>query len=162
MKKPVLFALAVALAPLSAQAGGGVSISVSTPEFGFRIGAPFFHGAPVFVPAPVVVAAPVYAPAPVFMPPPPVFVPAPVFVPPPRVIVPAPVVLPPRVVYRAPVLVVPRYAAPRHRTAPPYTVYPRGRGYDYDDHGEQQARYRVPPGQARHGMLVAKGKARYD
>ncbi len=112
MKKPVLFALAVALAPLSAQAGGGVSISVSTPEFGFRIGAPFFHGAPVFVPAPVVVAAPVYAPAPVFMPPPPVFVPAP--------------------------------------------------DYDYDDHGERPARYRVPPGQARHGMLVAKGKARYD
>jgi hypothetical protein len=154
MKKSLAVALAVAalapLAPLTAHAGNGVSISVSTPEFGFRIGAPVFYGAPVFVPAPVVVAAPVYAPAPVF-------------VPPPRIIVPAPVVLPPRVIYPAPVVVVPRHRPPRHRyVPPPRWVQPYGPGYGDEDHGWQQARYRVPPGHAKHGMLVAKGKARYD
>ena len=35
------FAVA-AIAPLAAHANGPVSVSVSTPQFGIRIGAPFF------------------------------------------------------------------------------------------------------------------------
>ena len=101
MNKRLLVAtLAVAaLAPLAAHAGGGVTVSVSTPEFGFRIGAPFY-GAPVFGPVPV------YAPAPVFVPPP-VFVPQQVIVVPARVIHRAPVVVVPRRVVYAPVFVPP-------------------------------------------------------
>lgn len=57
--------LAVAIAPWSAAHANGVSVSVSTPDFGFTIGRPFY--------GPPVVAVPVYVP------PPRVFVPAPVF-----------------------------------------------------------------------------------
>ena len=76
MFKRLLFAgfAAAAIAPLAAQANGPVSVSVSTPQFGIRIGAPFF-GPPVM---------PVYAPFPVYAPPvysPPVYAP-PVYAPP--------------------------------------------------------------------------------
>ena len=81
MFKRLLFAgLAVAaIAPLAAQANGPVSVSVSTPQFGIRIGAPIF-GPPV---------VPVYAPFPVYSPPvysPPIYAP-PVYAPPPVVYV---------------------------------------------------------------------------
>lgn len=71
--------LAAAIAPWSvAQANGSVAVSVSTPEFGFTIGRPFY-GPPV-------------VPVPVYVPPPRVFVPAPVPVY-------APPVYAPRVIY---------------------------------------------------------------
>lgn len=74
--------LAAAIAPWSAAQANGVAVSVSTPEFGFTIGRPFY--------GPPVVAVPVYVP------PPPVFVPASFYGPPvyaPRVIyAPRPVV----------------------------------------------------------------------
>lgn len=110
-----------ALAPLAAQAGGGVTVSVSTPEFGFRIGAPFY-GAPVYGPVPV------YAP-------PPVFIPPPVFVPQQVIVVPA------RVIHRPPVVVVPR----RVMYAPVFVPPP----HRHDRHW-QQVSYRVPPGHAKH------------
>src|SRR5215475_10602995 len=98
-----------ALAPLgAAHANGGVSFSISTPDFGIRVGAPFYG--PVFAPPPVFVPAPVYAPAPVL-------VPAPVFVPAPRVIFPQPVVVVPRVVYPRPYWS--RYYAPPARVYTP-------------------------------------------
>jgi hypothetical protein len=123
MNKRLLVAtLAVAaLAPLAAHAGGGVTVSVSTPEFGFRIGAPLY-GAPVFGPVPI------YAPAPVF-------VPRPVFVPQQVIVVPA------RVIHRAPVVVVPR----RVVYAPVFVPPPR-----YRDRHWQQVSYRVPPGHVKH------------
>jgi hypothetical protein len=123
MNKRLLVAtLAVAaFAPLAAHAGGGVTVSVSTPEFGFRIGEPF-HGAPVYGPLPV------YAPAPVFVPPP-VFIPQQV------------IVIPGRVIHRAPVIVVP----PRVAYAPVFVPPPR-----YRDRHWQQVRYRMPPGHAKH------------
>ena len=121
-KRLLVAAFAVAaLAPLAAQAGGGVTVSVSTPEFGFRIGAPFY-GAPVFAPVPV------YAP-------PPVFIPPPVFVPQQVIVVPA------RAIHRAPVIVAPR----RVTYAPVFVPPPR-----YRDRQWQQASYRVPPGHAKH------------
>jgi hypothetical protein len=62
-----------ALAPLAA-AQAQVTVSVSTPEFGIRIGTPMprpVYPVPVYVPAPpVVVATPVYLPPPVYAPPP--------------------------------------------------------------------------------------------
>lgn len=66
--------LIAAIAPWSVAQANGVTVSVSTPEFGFRIGAPFYgapvYPVPVYVPAPrVYVPAPVYAPAPVYLPP---------------------------------------------------------------------------------------------
>jgi hypothetical protein len=89
MKRTVLLGtlFAALLAPFGiAQAhGGGVSVAVSTPEFGIRIGAPVYRPAPVYAPVPV------YAPAPVYLPPPRVVYPVPVYVPPQRVVVPAPV-----------------------------------------------------------------------
>lgn len=128
-------AAAAALIPLSAQAGGGVSVAISTPDFGIRIGAPIFgpRVVPVMVPAPVVVPAPV-------MMPPPVVVPAPVYLPRPRVIH-APVVVAPVVVPRyrwsRPVVVAPRVVHgpvvvhPRHGWTPPPRVAPLPhRGYD--------------------------------
>jgi hypothetical protein len=123
MNKRLLVAtLAVAaLAPLAAHAGGGVTVSVSTPEFGFRIGAPFY-GAPAYGPFPV------YAPAPVYIPPP-VYVPEQV------------IVVPARVIHRAPVIVAPR----RVVYAPVFVPPPR-----YRDRHWQQAGYRVPPGHAKH------------
>jgi hypothetical protein len=60
-----------ALAPFAA-AQAQVSVSVSTPEFGIRIGTPMprpVYPVPVYVP-PVVVATPVYLPPPVYAPPP--------------------------------------------------------------------------------------------
>ncbi len=75
-----LTTLAVAT-PATAQASGGVTIRVDTPEFGIRIGTPVRFHAPL----------PVYAP--------PVFIPAPVYAPP------VPVAyVPPRVVVRPPVV----------------------------------------------------------
>lgn len=132
MKKPLLVALfaAATLAPIgAAQAGGGVFVSVSTPEFGFRIGAPVYSPpvyAPVYVP-------PVYVP-PVYIPPMPmprVYAPPVVVVPPPRVIY-QPVVVSPRVAYR-----------------PVYAPRPRFDHRHFDAPYEQQAAYRVPPGHGR-------------
>jgi hypothetical protein len=72
-----------ALAPLAA-AQAQVTVSVSTPEFGIRIGTPMprpVYSVPVYVPAPpVVVATPVYLPPPVYAPPPPRYAPPPVVV----------------------------------------------------------------------------------
>ena len=123
MNKRLLVAtLAVAaLAPIAAHAGGGVTVSVSMPEFGFRIGAPFY-GAPVYGPFPV------YAPAPVFVPPP-VFIPQQV------------IVVPARVIHRAPVVVAPR----RVVYAPVFVPPPR-----YRDRHWQQVNHRVPPGHVKH------------
>lgn len=111
MRRTVLLGalLAGLLAPFAiAQAHGGVSVSVSTPDFGFRI------GAPVYRPAPVIVAAPVYAP--------PVYA-APVYVP-------RPVYVAPRVIY-APPVVVPRYYAPRAVVVAPRHPGARVASYGY-------------------------------
>jgi hypothetical protein len=138
MKKHLLVAtLAIAaLTPLgAAHANGGVVVSVSTPQFGFRIGAPFYGPpvyAPVYAPAPVVVAPPVIMPPPIYGPPV-------VMVPPPRVFYPAPVLIAPRSVYYRPAYV------PR-----PRVVYPRVTPQPYYGAPVQQAGYWVPPGHARH------------
>lgn len=124
MKKPLLVALfaAAVLAPLgAAHASGGVVVSVSTPEFGFRFGAPFY-GPQVYAP-PAFVA--------------PVFAPPVVVVPPPRVIYRPPVVVAPRVVYR-PVYV-----------PPPRVIHGRGVNPRIDARYVQPVAYRVPPGHAR-------------
>lgn len=73
-----------AMAPWSASQAHDVSLSVSTPEFGFRIGAPAprYYGGPRYYPAPVYVPPPV-----VYQPPPPV-----VYAPAPRYYAPPPVV----------------------------------------------------------------------
>lgn len=78
-----------AMAPWSASQANGVSIRVSTPEFGFRIGGPVF-GPPVYAP-PIYQPAPVYYPAPVpvyrpryYAPPPVVYVAPPRYYGPPR------------------------------------------------------------------------------
>jgi hypothetical protein len=81
-------AVAAVVLPGAADAHGGVTIRVDTPELGIRIGAP----------PPVLYPAPIY-PAPIYAPPPRVIYPAPVYVPPPRVYLP-----PPRVIYPAPVI----------------------------------------------------------
>jgi hypothetical protein len=52
-----------AMAPWSAPQAHGVSIGVSPPEFGIRIGAPVF-------PRPIYRPVPVYQPVPVYYPPP--------------------------------------------------------------------------------------------
>ncbi len=152
MFKRLWFAgLAVAaIAPLAAQANGPVSVSVRTPQFGIRIGAPIFGppGIPVYAPVPVyappVYAPPVYSP-PIYAPPPLVYV-APVYVPRPRYFVPAPVVVAPRVVYRRP------YYPP-----PVVTPYYGDRYHHYGSPG-QHAIYRVPPGHAKRYTT----EARYD
>lgn len=79
-------ALGATLFTGSAQAhGGDVSISVSTPDFGIRVGPPaYYRPAPVYV-----------APAPVYVAPPPV-----VYAP--RVVYPAPVYAAPAPVYYGP------------------------------------------------------------
>ncbi|MGH6609511.1 MAG: hypothetical protein ACRECQ_04560 [Burkholderiaceae bacterium] len=59
-----------AMAPWSAAKANGVSVRVSTPEFGIRIGAPHrpaYYPVPVYGPPPVV-----YAPRPRYVVPPPV------------------------------------------------------------------------------------------
>ncbi len=139
-KRLFVAALAIAaLAPLgAAHANGGVVVSVSTPQFGFRIGAPVY-GPPVYAPVyepPVVVAPPVFMPAPVYGPPVVMF-------PPPRVIHRAPIVVAPR-----PVIVVPAFA-PR-----PRVIHPRGVSRPHYGAPVHQAGYWVPPGHAKH----AKGK----
>jgi hypothetical protein len=88
MKRKILLgascgALVVAaLAPWSASQASNVSVGVSTPEFGIRIGAPYLP--PVFAPVPQPV--PVYYPRPYGYVPPPVVV----YAPPPRVYGPPP------------------------------------------------------------------------
>lgn len=96
MKRTVLLGtlLAALLAPMAmAHAHDGIAVSVNTPDFGIRIGGPFYGPPPVYAPIPV------YAPAPVYVPPPRVIYPAPVVVAP-RVIVPGPVVYGPGAVVR--------------------------------------------------------------
>lgn len=138
MKKRLFVAtLAIAaLAPLgAAHATGGVVVSVSTPQFGFHIGAPIYGPpvyAPVFAPPPMVVAPPVFMPAPVYGPPV-------VMVPRPRVFHPAPIVVVPR-----PVIYAPAFA---HR---PRVIHPRGASWRHYGTPVQQAGYRVPPGHDRH------------
>jgi hypothetical protein len=103
---------ALALIPAQRAAAQPVTVTVNTPEFGFRIGAPFY-------PAPVIVApAPVYAPPPV------------VYAPPPRVIYPPVVYAPaPRVVYTPrPVYVAPRWIPPGQRWRQHQGYYPAHRG----------------------------------
>ena len=126
-------AAAAALAPAAAHAGG-VSVAISTPEFGIRIGAPVFGPrviAPVMVPAPVIVAPPrhiVHAPVVVA----PVVVPQPVWV--------RPVVVAPRV--HGPVVV-----HPRHGWTPPPRVIVRdhrGHGHRHDRGHRDVKRYAGP------------------
>jgi hypothetical protein len=91
MKRTILLGTLTAalLAPFAvANAHSDVSVSVSTPEFGIRIGGPVFHPMPVYAPVPVFAPVPVYAPRPVYV--------------------------APRVIYPAPVIVVPPRYAPRH------------------------------------------------
>ena len=137
MKKRLLVLAGLAfatVAPMAAHAHGGVSVAISTPEFGFRLGAPSYG--PVFPLPAVVVPAPVYGP-PVFMPPPVVYAP-PILVPFPRVIYRAPVVVaPPRVVYRHPHVPAPR------------VVVPYGQDRHGHEHYARTAAYRIPTGQAR-------------
>ncbi len=115
MKKRLLVATLAfaALAPLAAHASGGVVVSVNTPQFGFRIGSPFY-GSPVYAPVyapPVIAAPPVYGPPVVMVPPPRVYYPAPVVVAAPPVVY-APAYIPrPRVVY-------PRVAPPAYYRPP--------------------------------------------
>ena len=68
-----------AMAPWSASQANGVSIGISTPEFGIRIGAPHFphpvlHPVPVYQPLPVYRPAPVYYPRVRYAPPPVIYV----------------------------------------------------------------------------------------
>ena len=73
-----------AMAPWSASKANGVSVSVSTPEFGIRIGAPHWPHR-IFQPVPVYRPAPVYAPVPVYYPRPYRYAPpAVIYTPPPR------------------------------------------------------------------------------
>jgi hypothetical protein len=125
MMKRLLIAsfTAAAMAPLAAQAYGGVSVSVSTPEFGFHIGGPVYGSpayVPVYVPPPPVVYAPVYAPPVVYA----------------RPVIYGPVPAP-RVIYR-------RAYLPPPRVVVPYGHRPR----EHEHHGQQMA-YWVPPGHAR-------------
>jgi hypothetical protein len=97
MKRTILLGTLAAalLAPLAAsQAHSNVSIGVSTPEFGIRIGGPAYYPGPVYAPAPVFVAAPVVVPVPVYAP--------------------RPVHAVPGVFHPAPVIVAPLRYAPRH------------------------------------------------
>ena len=121
MKRTILLGTLAAalLAPFAAtHAHSSVSVSVSTPEFGIRIGGPVFHPVPVFAPAPVVVpVVPVYAPR--------------------------PVVVAPRVIHAAPVIVVPRHAA-RH-FGPPARVWVTPRAHwqrDWDDRRDGRREHR--------------------
>jgi hypothetical protein len=126
-----------ALAPLAAHAHGGIAVSVQTPEFGIRIGAPVFRP---YAPLPVYAPVPVFAPAPVYAPyPAAVYAPAPVLV------------APPRVVYGPPIIVAPRVVYPRGYLPPPRVVVPYGGDFrsdfrvrPYDAHDG----YRIPPGHA--------------
>ncbi len=71
MKRTILLGTLTAalLAPFTvAHAYSNVSVSVSTPEFGIRIGGPVFHPVPVYSPVPVYAPVPVFAPVPVYAP----------------------------------------------------------------------------------------------
>lgn len=139
MRRTVLLGTLIAalLAPFAiAHANSNVAVSVSTPEFGIRIGGPVYHPVPVYAPMPVFAPAPFYAP-------PPVFAPVPVYVSPPRVIHPAPVV-----VVRAPRVVVPAYryygapagvwVAPRHHA----NRHWKGRHHERRDHHRERGDHR--------------------
>jgi hypothetical protein len=119
MKRTILLGTLTAalLAPFTmAHAYSNVSVSVSTPEFGIRIGGPVFHPVPVYAPVPVFAPAPVFAPVPVYAP--------------------RPVYVTPRVIYPAPVIVVPPRYAPRH-------FGPRGyRHRDWDDRRDERREHR--------------------
>jgi len=128
MRKSLYVALcaAAALAPLgSAQASGGVIVSVSTPEFGFRFGAPVY-APPIYAPIPVVVNAPVYAT--------------------PLLVRPLVVVPPPRPLYRRPVIVTPRVIYAPASGPRPRRAHPHGAAPDYEPAYGQQAAYRMPWG----------------
>ena len=143
MRKTPLAVLAVAaaaaLVPFTAQAGGGVSVAISTADFGIRIGAPIFGPrviAPVVVPAPVMVPAPVVVARPRVVHAP-VVVAQPVVVP--RHVWARPVVVAPRVV-RAPVVVHPRHGW----TPPPRVVVPHHRGHGNGHRDGHVKRYSGP------------------
>jgi hypothetical protein len=122
-------ALTLALAAPLAHASTQVSVSINTPGFGVRVGAPPLWGAPGWGwGGPVVIGAPVIVAPPVAVAPSPVFVPAPVFAPPPVIAAPVPVF-----VARPPV-----YAPPPVWIRPPVAV-PYG----------AQVVYRLPPGHAK-------------
>jgi hypothetical protein len=86
--------LIAAIAPWSVAQANGVAVSVSTPGFGFQIGAPFY-GPPVY-------PVPVYVPPPRFYVPAPVYAPPPVFVQPRYVVGPRVIHAPYPVVYQRP------------------------------------------------------------
>jgi hypothetical protein len=116
--------LLAAMAPWSASKANGVSVSVNTPEFGIRIGAPHFPHR-VFQPVPVYRPVPVYPPVPVYYPRPYRYA-------------------PPAVIYTSP----PRWGYGhggyrghnqyhwRHRHGSDH----RGRGHDRDDHDRHGGR----------------------
>jgi hypothetical protein len=125
MKRTILLGTLAAalLAPFAAaHAYSNVSVSVSTPEFGIRIGGPVYGPVPVYAPAPVYVPVPVYvAPHPVY-------------------VAPRPVYIAPRVIHSAPVIVVPA----RH-FGPPARVWvaPRAHGHrDRDDRRDWRREHR--------------------
>jgi hypothetical protein len=123
MKRTILLGTLAAalLAPFAAsQAHSNVSIGVSTPGFGIRIGGPVFYPGPVHAPVPV------FAPAPVFVPVP-VHAPRRVFV-------------VPRVFHPAPIIVVPHRHAARH-FGPRGGVWVAPRAYqhrDWDDRRDER------------------------
>lgn len=115
MKRTILLGTLTAalLAPFAvAHAQSSVSISVSTPEFGIRIGGPVFHPVPVYAPVPVFAPAPVFVPVPVHAP--------------------RPVHVMPRVFHPAPVFVVPPRHAARH-FGPRGVVWVAPRAYQHRD-----------------------------
>ena len=115
--------LIAAIAPWSVAQANGVVVSVSTPEFGFRIGTPFY-GPPVY-PVPVYVPPPrVYVPAPVYAP-------APVYLPPRYIVAPRVIHVPHRVVYQRPYRHDGRYVNWNGNQR--YGKPQRGRGHGRDD-----------------------------
>ena len=109
-----------AMAPWSASHANGVSVRVSTPEFGIRIGAPHF---PVFQPVPVYRPVPVYQPVPVYHPRPYRYA-------------------PPAVIYTPP----PRWGYGysgygRHRHHWQHRHHGRGHGHDRHDHRDRHDRH---------------------
>jgi hypothetical protein len=128
--------LLAAVAPFTARAEVGVSVAVSTPQFGIRIGAPVY-GPRVYAPAAVYVPPPVISPV-VYSPAAVVVAPAQFVISSPRVAYPARFyVPPPRVVYVS----APRFAVP-HGHPPHPRAYPG-----------QHAGYRVLPGPGRRASV---------
>lgn len=138
MKRLAVMAFVASIIPLSA-AHAQIAVSISTPQFGFTIGAPVYRAAVRVVPvyAPQIYAPPIYAPR-VFAPVP-VYGPRPVFVPAiAPVFTPVPIYRPaPRVIY------VPRPLPYPHH---PYKPRPQPDYLPYS--GQQQAGW-LPPGQAK-------------